>query len=653
MAMIKKMTVTFFVLFSHLVMANPPQEEPSLMQKQIKHVVILMLENRSFDNVLAWLYNEQNPPSHFIPEETDPYFLGLNESTLSEYTNVLKNSKGQIVYSCAPIKGVPSVSSTHLLNSPKFDPNEPFANVTVQIFGNEGNDTPTMSGFLQDYASIWDEEEWMSQKQDICAVMETHTDKELPVFYGLARHYAISDLWFASVPTQTNPNRAFSICGTSEGEIINGSMGKNLFQSDTIWNRLTEESPETSWTIFWQSDMCPVLFPGPFNGINTFASLNRISNLHDHFLRLDYFHEQARNGQLPDISYIEPQWTLGMNVSPKEKEVLKYLLRNQEFIVGMQGNELHPPGDIRTAENFLANIYTSLSSNHEAWSQTLLIVTFDEHGGLFDHVAPPSAIPPDNKFQNGFKFDRYGVRVPTIFISPLIEKGTIMRSSNPEIPFDHTSILATLLKWKNVDKSKWNLGARAANAPTFENVITLSKPREDSIIGNNPISFENKDVVHMGDQFCLRNKEGYYLCASVPACLHIATVGSSEDKICAEFTSGSGKVTHGSFCTIKSHDPYLGNSNLLDVNTYLDCIFSLNKHAQSQWWTVKSLEQPFVGSEICFGDRIYIENHVNVDTFQFVPGRLKDIDGFFGQHLTTEPITNLGSENHYWIIERP
>ncbi len=87
-----------------------------------------------------------------------------------------------------------------------------------------------------------------------------------------------------------------------------------------------------------------------------------------HFQTVDYFHELARKGQLPDISYIEPQWTLSENVSPKEKEILGYILRTQDFVLGLQGNDLHPPGDVRTGENLLANIYTSLISNQEAWA---------------------------------------------------------------------------------------------------------------------------------------------------------------------------------------------------------------------------------------------------------------------------------------------
>jgi phospholipase C len=623
----------------------------ALMQSQIKHVVIVVMENRSFDNVIAWLYDENTQPAHFITLEDNPRFLGLYQANLSPYTNNLVNSKGEIVFSCAPIKGIPSVTTTPFLNSPKFDPNEVFANVTDQIFGS--GTEPTMLGFLQDYASIWDEDDWINQKSDICAVMETYTDKELPIIYGLGRHYAVSDKWFSSVPTQTNPNRAFIFCGTSEGVVDNGFLGKNLFHSDTVWNRLSEESPDTSWAIFWQCDMLPIIYPGPMSGTNTFANLKKIPNLQDHFQTLDYFHQLARLGQLPDVTFIEPQWTTSINVSPKEKEVLEYIY-NQDFIIGLQGNDLHPPGDIRTGENFLSNIYTSLIANKEAWGQTLLIITFDEHGGLFDHVVPPAATPPDNNSQNGFSFDRYGVRVPILFISPLIEKGTVIRSNDPNVPFDHTSLIATILKWKNVDKSKWNLGNRVAVAPTFEDVITLTlaQAREDSILAE--ISNSKHDVVQIGDQICLRNKDGNYLTSPKFHALHLATVDSAENKTCFNFVSGAGILTHGSFVYVKSLDSQLENSCFLETQLKnFDCVYAKESHQPGQWWTIKSLDSPIVGAEICYGDRVYIENHIYLDLLQLVPGRLSEVVGTFGKHACSKPITGEGCDDEYWIIERP
>ena len=121
---------------------------------------------------------------------------------------------------------------------------------------------------------------------------------------------------------------------------------------------------------------------------------------------------------MPHFSLIEPQWTFCEEIELEMKRIQYF-----QFLVGVQGDDLHPPGDVRNAENLLANIYTSLISNKEAWSNTLLIVLFDEHGGLFDHISPPSSVAPDDHFENGFTFDRYGVRVPALFISPLIKKG--------------------------------------------------------------------------------------------------------------------------------------------------------------------------------------------------------------------------------------
>ena len=647
--------IILFLSCSCTISAANEDQAPIKMQSGIKHIVVLMLENRSFDNVLAWLYDQGETPQSFIPSSTNPSYNGLSGNTLWLYTNFLTDSLGNIVFSSPPIKGVPSVKPGKYLNSPQYDPYEPFQNVTTQIYGIKGSSIPTMSGFLQDYSGQWLERDWLGSKKDICAVMETYTDNELPVLYGLAKHYAISDLWFSSVPSQTNPNRAFSICGTSEGQIVNGTLGKSLFQSDTIWNRLVEQSPQTTWKIFWQSDMVPILYPGPFTGTNTFASLNRIPNLDSYYELIDQFHILARNGQLPDFSYIEPQWTLSVNFDLLQRSP-QAIYEFEAFLIGLQGNDLHPPGDVRTAENLLANIYTSLTSNTEAWNQTLLIITFDEHGGIFDHMPPPDAIAPDDNFQNGFNFDRYGVRVATLFISPLIDKSCVIRSDDL-FPFDHTSLLATILKWKGIDKSLWNMGKRVNAAPTFENVITRVVPRQDPVIPSSTQTgeaVEGTDVVQMGDQFCLKDRNGNYLTKSCFFLRQMARVGSSENKVPLEFVSGTGNVTHGSFALIQSDDPELGIENFL--GTMLsdgDCVYGSNKHNRAQWWTIKSVDNPQVGADINFGDKIYIENHVYLDLFEYVPGRLMQNDGVLGDFLMTQPITEAGSDDNWWIIERP
>lgn len=626
------------------------------MQEEIEHVVVLMLENRSFDNVLAWLYDQNNPPMNFIPKNTPQQYMGLEEHDLEQYTNTLTTCTGEVVFSSPPIKGVPSVASGNYLNSPQYDPFEPYDHVTKQIFGFHGGTEPTMKGFLQDYASLWWEQFWVHNKEEICAVMETYTDRELPVLYGLARQYAVSDLWFSSVPTQTNPNRAFVACGTSDGQLINGSLGKSTFLADTIWNRLTELSPETSWSIFWQSDLVPCLVPGPFSVPNTFPSLNRIPRLSDHYSKMDAFHELARNGQLPHYSFIEPQWTITIHIDTEVKWYQGQTLENtvRALMLGWQGNDLHPPGDIRSGENLLANVYTSLIANEEAWNRTLLIITFDEHGGLYDHVPPPMAIPPDDHNEHGFNFDQFGVRVPTLFISPRINKGTVIRSDDPQVPFDHTSIISTVLKWRNVDKSLWKMGRRVDAAPTFENVVTLKEPRKDAIIvtgSNLPVSTD--DVVKMGDPFYLRNKDGECFIAIPPDLIPYTRIGPEKEKMPLQFIGGSGNVTHGSFVIVQAQDPILKQANILDVSTLSSyCTYEENQHTLEQWWTIKSLENPNVGAPIRYGDRIYLENHIYKNFVSMIPGRLTAQKCLFGTFIKLVPICEENSEDNYWIIEK-
>lgn len=622
----------------------------TLMSQDIRHVVVLMLENRSFDNLFAWLY-EHDAPLQFIPENTDPHFMGLSEDNLYLYTNSVRNLWGKIVFTCPPLKGTPSLAGLKGLNSPQYDPNEPFPNVTKQIFGFSNGNTPTMLGFLQDYATLWDEWEWLENKKFICGVMETYTQQQLPVLYGLAKHYAISDLWFSSVPTQTNPNRAFAFCGTSDGQTVNGPLGNSTFNSDTIWNRLTDLSPETTWSIFWQADRLQGIFEGPLSGPETFPSLKRIPGIDQHFLRIDKFHELARNGQLPAVSFLEPQWTISQNLDT-EDNVLSNI---KDLLFGLEGNDLHPPGDVRTGENFVANIYTSLIADPEAWNHTLFVITFDEHGGLFDHVPPPAAISPDKQFQEGFKFDRYGVRVPTLFISPKVARKVVIRSDQPEMPFDHTSLIATILNWSHIDRKQWKLGLRTDKAPIFDAVVALTEPRQDSVLVPEGIVLAQvvpENVIQMGEALCLKDSNGNYVYNTKED--KIPYVGHGKKKAVLRFVPGSGQVTHGSFVLIQSEDPNLCDANILQANWLdYDCIFSKNCHDSSQWWTIKSVDHPYVGSEIHYGEKVYLENHIYVNVTQYVPGRLAKKQGVFGKYLSTESILDDGCDKNYWILERP
>ena len=172
-----------------------------------------------------------------------------------------------------------------------------------------------------------------------------------------------------------------------------------------------------------------------------------------HFRGIGELEEDAAAGTLPEYSFVEPSFQL-------------------------LPNDGHPPHDMGLGEQFLSRIWKAVSTGKN-WSNTLLVITFDEHGGCYDHVEPPAAKPPDsasNPGEEGFHFDRYGVRVPAVLVSPYIEAGTVFRSET-DVPYDHTSILATLRDWLKIPQTKMLTSARVKDAPTLGNILTRNTPR--------------------------------------------------------------------------------------------------------------------------------------------------------------------------------
>jgi len=197
----------------------------------------------------------------------------------------------------------------------------------------------------------------------------------------------------------------------------------------------------------------------------TWIPLHRTPKYPHHFAGIEAFMSKAKSGSLPKFSFIEPAWYL------------------KEHGIGWNGNDYHPPGNVGCGEQFVHELYTALQSNPEAWAKTLLIINFDEHGGTYDHVTPPDTVapwhhpadgtlPPDD-FEVPFSFTKLGVRVPLLLVSPLIDEKTVIRAKG-SIPFDHSSVLATVLDHFGIDREKWLLGSRVLHASSFTDVITLS-----------------------------------------------------------------------------------------------------------------------------------------------------------------------------------
>jgi len=185
------------------------------MMDKIKHVVVIMLENRGFDTVLGYLYQPDDKPKQNIPplKPDELIFNGLSFVDTQALSNTLVKNGQTIKQSPVPI-----VRAT---NSPGWDSGEEYAHVNMQLFGSTTPSAgqPEMKGFLQDYST-----QCKGDVEAIKQIMHMYTPTDLPVLNGLAKAYAVSDMGFSSVPTQTNANRAFSICGTSLGLVDNGFL---------------------------------------------------------------------------------------------------------------------------------------------------------------------------------------------------------------------------------------------------------------------------------------------------------------------------------------------------------------------------------------------------------------------------------------------
>ncbi|QNK02110.1 alkaline phosphatase family protein [Dyella telluris] len=407
----------------------------------INHIVVLMLENRSFDHMLGYLYADTGNVS-----PTGQPFEGL--------TGKESNPGASGAVTVFPI--AQGTTSTYFM--PGADPGEGYSATNAQLFGSSTAPTPPVAGnngFVSNFAATlaWEAQ----QKRSILAgtvasdIMGMHTPQTLPVLSALARGFAVCDHWFGSAPTETLPNRAFTQTGTSQGHMDDATKS---FTAPTIYASLSEKG--VSWAVY---------------GYNaeplTRVSYSDLVNAPDaNFGKFADFQAAAAHGTLASYVFLEPSW-------------------------GSSGNSQHPNYDVSLGEQLIHDVYTALRSS-PLWNQTLLIVTYDEHGGCYDHVPPPTnAVPPDaTAGEYGFDFKRFGPRVPTLLISPLIAAGTVFRVPAGSMALDHTSILRTV-------ETRWGvaaLTARDAAAPDVGDALTLATPRtDDPLAGVMPPTSKGKN----------------------------------------------------------------------------------------------------------------------------------------------------------------
>ncbi len=396
----------------------------------IEHVVVLMLENRSFDCMLGNLYPD------------NPNFEGLGPNPTAHYLNPYHQPDSKVTE--YPVWNDDSMGPASVC-IPDPDPGELFVDMNVQLFGLDNlpnsNNPPSMNGFIDNY---------MRQQipGDPMAVMHYFTLRQVPVISQLAKAFGVSDQWHASAPCQTWPNRFFVHSGTCDGRVNNGDFSLP-YGRETIFRRLQDNGK--NWRIY-------------FHDIPQTLTLEDIIEPPFHFHPFDEFIDNARDGVLPNYSFIEPRYFT-------------------DSVLGLLPNDEHPPHNVVYGEQLIASVYNAVRSA-PTWKKTLLVITYDEHGGCYDHMPPPRAVPPDTGApKDGFAFDRYGVRVPAVIVSPYIPPGSIVRSAEmglphegPPYPFDHTSIISTLRKLFDLGLP---LTGRDAVAPDLFSPLSLENPEND------------------------------------------------------------------------------------------------------------------------------------------------------------------------------
>lgn len=420
---------------------------PQPVMTQVKTIVYLMLENRSLDNLLGWLYRGTKP-GYIYPSGSSPNYDGIPIGA-SQPLNGLSN----------PIVPRPDNLGSYAGYVPYWDPTEAmysdfdWRGVLNQMFGASSEitgmpatNTPVgMRGFFQDYY-----EADIPQGYDWKDILWTFTPQQLPIINRLAELYGVSDAWHCSVPTQTNPNRAYSLIGTSQGRNNNSWDAVETYKGKTFMNVLAEQGNKT-WGMYyfdiWKDSKCFTEY--------TFPALQKAGG---DIGTMDRFYTLAKSNGLPNFVYLEPKW--GYSVAGKIT----------------QGNDYHPPTNVYPGEQFLLDVFSHLYKCPQ-WNEMLFIVTFDEHGGTYDHHPPTwNAINPDGRNGDyGFGFNLFGVRVPTLLISPFVKRGTVFRApAGSNYPFyDHTSFINTFLRWAGIDvnSTAFNLGKRMPQAPHFDDVL--------------------------------------------------------------------------------------------------------------------------------------------------------------------------------------
>jgi phospholipase C len=379
----------------------------------VEHVVVAMLENRAFDHLLGFM------------KRGGPY----GDTRVDGLTGAECNANNLTNAS----EGITCVDD-QAFDRCEYDPDHSFARTTERIFGCRWQVTPgtpcvdmkstsgnnDMSGFVDSARH-----KGQSGKNE----MSMWPPERVPVLTTLAKEYALFDRFFASHPGSTYPNRQFVLSATAHGMTdTGGAVPKGGFPQRTVLRSFEEAG--LSWRMYYEDSLAWAIF---------LADVQRNSSK-PNIKEMGEFYEDAARGRLANFTFIEPR----ISANPNASQSPSYGLPNHQ----------HPRESVREGERWMKNVYEAVR-NGPRWNSTLLIFTYDEHGGFFDHVPPPqTGVPsPDGICTSeGFEYTRLGVRIPTVVISPWIAKGTLVHDPpaaqrpTDTSEYELSSIPATLRK---------------------------------------------------------------------------------------------------------------------------------------------------------------------------------------------------------------
>ena len=405
--------------------------------ENIDHVFVLMLENRSFDHLLGY-----------------SGITGVDAVTgaATAIDGLLPNGATN-----PDSQGTAYSTSLQAPDSMPEDPPHEFDFVRLQLLGSQdpavtyANTAITNSGFVRSYATV-------AKGNPLGDILGCFAPDELPVMNALAREFCVCDRWFSSLPGPTIPNRLFLHAATSGGDPSNPSTlsliaamadgnASYKFLNGNVFQRMTARG--IPWVIYHGDDfaMAYCLEGVRFGSGKPFDPRDAA--------QLARFRQDLESPNLPSYIFLEPNWG------------------NMVLGTYKGGNSQHPMDSVASGEGLLKAVYEAVRAS-SCWERSVLIVTYDEHGGFFDHALPPAGVPApgDVAGKSNFDFTQLGVRVPALIISPWIPRNRIDHTV-----YDHTSVLATLRR-RFPDLGSFT--ARDAAAHDLAHLFSLPQPRTDA-----------------------------------------------------------------------------------------------------------------------------------------------------------------------------